>query len=57
MSKDPAEVDVLGIIVLVVVATCCVSSIIEVWRGTAHVDGCDCIVHYDKPSLDAGVPQ
>jgi len=48
------EIDVVGAIIIVAVLTWAVSSIIEVWRGTAHVGGCDCIVHYDKAPQDAG---
>jgi hypothetical protein len=42
------EVDPIGAVILIVVLVWAISSIIEVWRGTAHVDGCGCIVHDGK---------
>jgi hypothetical protein len=48
------EIDLIGVTLLIVVSVWAVSSIIEVWRGTAHVGGCDCVVHYDKPIADGG---
>ena len=47
--------DVVDVILLIIISTWAVSSIIEVSRGTAHVGGCDLVVHYDKPTpADAG---
>jgi hypothetical protein len=46
--------DLFETVIWVVVPVWAVSSVIEVWRGTAHVGGCGCIVHVDHPPSDAG---
>ena len=47
--------DFFETLILIVVMVWAVSSVIDVARGTAHADGCNCITHVEHPAaLDAG---